>query len=101
MQISMRNVIFINSHPIQYFAPLYKYMNDHGTRTIAWYCSSESANEELDKEFGVSIKWDIPLFEGYEYLFFKNYSWRPSHSNGFWGLINLGMIKQLFIIPKS
>ena len=97
----MKNVIFINSHPIQYFAPMYKYMNEHGVNTNALYCSDESIRGGLDKQFGVDVKWDIPLLEGYGYRFFKNYSWKPSHASGFFGLINLGAIVRLFKIPKS
>ncbi|RLJ73923.1 glycosyltransferase family 4 protein [Pedobacter alluvionis] len=97
----MKDIIFINSHPIQYFAPMYKYMNDHGVKTKAWYESDESIKGGLDIEFGTRIKWDIPLLEGYEHKFFKNHSWKPSHKKGFFGLINLGLIKELFQIPKS
>ncbi|MBC7888334.1 MAG: glycosyltransferase family 4 protein [Ferruginibacter sp.] len=97
----MKDVIFVNSHPIQYFAPMYKYMNEQGVTTKAWYSSNESVKGGFDKEFGVDVKWDIPLLEGYEYRFFKNYSWKPSHSSGFFGLINLGMVRELFRIKKS
>ncbi len=97
----MRNIIFVNSHPIQYFAPLYKYMNFNGLKTKAWYCSDASIKGNRDRQFGVDIKWDIDLLDGYEYRFFKNNSWKPSHFNGFFGLINLGMIKALFKEPKS
>jgi glycosyltransferase involved in cell wall biosynthesis len=55
----------------------------------------------MDKQFGVKIKWDIPLLDGYEYKFFKNYSWKPSQFNGFFGLINIGIIKELFEIKRS
>lgn len=96
-----KKIIFINSHPIQYFAPMYKYMNEQGVNTEAWYCSDESIKGGFDKEFGVKITWDIPLLNGYSYRFFKNYSWKPSISKGFFGLINLGLIKQLFNEPKA
>ena len=97
----MKPIIFINSHPIQYFAPMYKYMNEQGVTTKAWYCSDESIKGGRDKEFGVEVKWDIPLLEGYESRFFKNHSWKPSHFNGFFGLINLGMIWEMLKTPKS
>lgn len=97
----MKKIIFINSHPIQYFAPMYKYMNENGLKTAAWYASDDSIRGAMDEEFGIKIKWDIPLLEGYEYKFFKNYSWKPSISSGFFGLINLGMLKELSVIPKS
>jgi glycosyltransferase involved in cell wall biosynthesis len=76
-------------------------MNESGVKTKAWYCSDESIRGGLDKQFGVDVKWDIPLLEGYESVFFKNYSWKPSHTSGFFGLMNLGIILQLFRIPKS
>ena len=97
----MKDIIFINSHPIQYFAPLYKYLNEHGVKTKAWYGSDESIKGGMDKQFGTEVKWDIPLLQGYQYEFFKNYSWKASHFNGFLGLINLEMIGRLFSIPKS
>ena len=97
----MKKIIFINSHPIQYFAPMYKYMNEQGLDVSAWYGSDVSVKGSIDNEFGVLVKWDIPLVEGYSHRFFKNMSWVPSHANGFWGLINLGMILEIFKIPKS
>ncbi len=76
-------------------------MNEVGLKTSCWYCSGTSSAETFDQEFGVKVKWDIPLFEGYEYKAFKNYSWKPSISKGFFGLMNFGMIRQLSKIPKS
>ncbi len=76
-------------------------MNENGVKTMVWYCSDSSVKGDFDKQFGVDVKWDIPLLEGYESKFFKNYSWKPSHSRGFFGLINFGMIRQLFFIRKS
>jgi len=94
-------IVFINTHPIQYFAPLYAYCNIEGLRVDAWYCSDESIKGEKDLQFGHAVKWDIPLLDGYVYRFFKNYSWKPSIHSGFFGLINLGMIIALFKEPKS
>lgn len=76
-------------------------MNEQGVRTKAWYCSDESIRGAIDLEFGTNVKWDIPLLEGYEFCFYKNYSWKSSHTRGFFGLINLGMVRQLFREPKS
>ncbi|MDO9372924.1 MAG: glycosyltransferase family 4 protein [Ferruginibacter sp.] len=97
----MKNLIFLNSHPVQYFAPLYKYLNGNGLPTKAWYCSDESIKGGLDVQFGVEVKWDIPLLEGYESVFLKNYSWKPSHFKGFFGLMNFGVIRQMSKEPKS
>ncbi|MCS5489177.1 glycosyltransferase family 4 protein [Algoriphagus limi] len=101
MSSQYRRFVFINSHPIQYFAPLYKKMTDEGLHTQVWYASNESVNGGFDKEFGQKVKWDVPLLEGYSYRFFKNYSLNPSINNGFFGLLNLGMLKALLKLPKS
>jgi glycosyltransferase involved in cell wall biosynthesis len=101
MKSQPTKIIFINSHPIQYFAPLYAYCNKEGLKVEAWYCSDESIRGNTDVQFGKSVKWDIPLLEGYPYRFFKNFSWKPSIHNGFFGLINTGIIKALFKEPKS
>lgn len=97
----MRNVVFINSHPIQYFAPLYAYLNKQGINTSAWYCFNNISLNSFDNEFGVKIEWDIPLLEGYDFKFFKNYSPLFLNNTGFFGLINPGMLLELFKIPKS
>lgn len=96
-----KNIIFINTHPIQYFAPLYKYCTERNLPVEVWYCSDESMKPVTDTQFGVPIQWDIPLLEGYKSSFFKNYSWKPSHFNGFWGLINFGIWGKLISRPKS
>jgi glycosyltransferase involved in cell wall biosynthesis len=101
MKNSARKIIFINSHPIQYFAPLYAYCNREGVKVEAWYCSDESIRGHRDVQFGKAVKWDIPLLEGYPYRFFRNISRKPSIHGGFFGLINPGIIKALFKEPKS
>lgn len=98
----MKPIVFLNSHPIQYFAPLYQEIS--GTPDLeltVWYCSDESIKGKLDKGFGENVKWDIPLLKGYEYKFIKNNSWSPSIHKGFWGLQNWAVIRLLYKQPKS
>lgn len=96
-----KKVIFINSHPIQYFAPLYQYLNKNGLPTECWYCSDENVKGHFDKQFGTEVKWDIPLLEGYTARFFRNRSWKPSLYNGFFGLINPGLLSALWKAEAS
>lgn len=49
----------------------------------------------LDKQFGVNVDWDVPLLEGYKYVFLKNYSWKPAVSGSFFGLVNFGIVSYL------
>ncbi|MFD2582256.1 glycosyltransferase family 4 protein [Pedobacter vanadiisoli] len=93
--------IFLNSHPIQYFAPLYKYWSENASDLEVWYCSDESLSSNHDPGFNKKIKWDIDLLDGYSYRFFRNHSPRASIHRGFFGLINLGVIRALYKEPKS
>ncbi len=94
-------VIFINSHPIQYFVPLYQHLQHLGIDTQCWYASDETLRGHHDRQFGVHVAWDIPMLDGYTATFFKNRSWRPSLYQGLFGLINPGMWRQLFHEKKS
>ncbi|MCU0321390.1 MAG: glycosyltransferase family 4 protein [Chitinophagaceae bacterium] len=88
-----KKIIFLNSHPIQYFAPLYQEIARCKELDLAvLYCSDETLKGAIDKQFGVKVKWDIPLLNGYSYKFLKNKSWKPSIFKGFWGLINWEVI---------
>ena len=64
------------------------------------YCSDQGVSEKKDEQFEQIFQWNIPLLEGYPHRFFRNYSPRPGLS-GFWGLQNWGIIRHLFLAPKS
>ncbi|HNP53522.1 MAG TPA: glycosyltransferase family 4 protein [Ferruginibacter sp.] len=85
----MKKLIFLNSHPIQYFAPLYQQITQGTNIPLeVWYCSDESIKGKLDKGFGTAVKWDIPLLQGYAYQFLPNDARNPSIHGGLWGLKN-------------
>lgn len=87
----MKKVVVLTSHPIQYQAPLFKLlagMPDLDFRV--WFCWNR---ESMDKEFGVSVRWDIPLLDGYNNAFLKNYSFAPS--SDFFGQFNPGVILRI------
>lgn len=96
-----RDIVFINTHPIQYFVSLYKYLNKKGITAHCWYCSDFSIKENFDSQFNTEIKWDIPLLDGYNYRFFKNFSWKANSSESFFSNINLGMLKSLITLKPS
>lgn len=97
-----KNIIIVVTHPIQYFVPLYQEISKERDLNLkVYYCSDETVNGGIDKHFGISIKWDIPLLEGYKFKFLKNNSWKSSFNNGFWGVINFSIIKELIRSPKS
>ena len=97
----MIRVLFLNSHPIQYFAPLYQEISHRENFSLkVLYCSKHGLAGEKDEEFGVEVKWDLPVLAGYDHEFLKNHSPRPS-IYGFAGLINLGIFFRLMRAPKS
>ena len=58
------------SHPIQYQAPLLKRIAREPDIALKVFFSSDfSVRGQVDKEFGVRVKWDTPLLDGYEHEF--------------------------------
>ncbi|MFN8416207.1 MAG: glycosyltransferase family 4 protein [Cytophagaceae bacterium] len=96
----MYKLFFLISHPIQYYTPWFKELNK-GIDLEVLYCSDETISGYKDKEFGIDIKWDVPLLEGYQYTFLKNNSWKPSIYNGFLGLLNFSIINILLKNRKN
>jgi glycosyltransferase involved in cell wall biosynthesis len=95
-------LVFVNTHPIQYFAPLYEEIEIEGTFDLeVWYCTKHGLDGEIDKQFGTNVKWDLPLLEGYKYKFLKNHSPKAGFYNGFWGIMNFGIWSELKKLPKK
>ena len=68
----------ITSHPIQYYAPWFSYINQNTDLDLkVFYLWNFGVAETIDSEFKQSIKWDIPLLEGYNYKFVSNVSKNP------------------------
>lgn len=85
----------LDSHPIQYRAPLFKKLTQHPRIDLhVYYCLDYGVIEKLDPGFCIRYKWDIPLLEGYHYKFLRNFSLTLVPT--FLGQINLGVIKELF-----
>ena len=80
-------IAVLNSHPIQYFAPLYAYLNSAPDLEVtALYLSDISIRGGKDVEFGREVKWDLDLLAGYQCVFLgeKAHAREPG---GFWSLI--------------
>lgn len=85
----------LNSHPIQYFAPLYRRLAQRPDLNLTvYYCSRHGLDPTLDPGFGQEVQWDVPLLEGYRSIFLKNSSRRPG-LNHFFGLFNPTIISEL------
>jgi glycosyltransferase involved in cell wall biosynthesis len=85
----------LSSHPIQYFAPLFRRLAAQpGVDLTVFYCSRQSAVPRGDPGFGTVVQWDIGLLEGYKYHFLPNWR-RADEVRGFFSLINPGIILEL------
>ena len=82
----------ITTHPIQYYAPVFKLLNEQpGVSIRVFYTWGEKAKDKFDPGFGKKINWDIPLLQGYDYEWVKNTSGDPG-THHFRGVINPELI---------
>lgn len=80
-------IAFVNTHPIQYFAPLYAFLNQTGEFAVtALYLSDFSVRGSLDAAFGQVVRWDVDLLSGYDVRFVEGASVR-SEPAGFFSII--------------
>ena len=80
-------IAILNSHPIQYFAPLYAYLNRAPDLEVtALYLSDFSIRGGRDSGFGQDIKWDLDLLHGYRSVFLGDAA-RTREPGGFWSLV--------------
>jgi glycosyltransferase involved in cell wall biosynthesis len=93
-------VLLLCEHPVQYNTILWSLQARHPKLDIlVAYCSLRGAQAAIHTEFGVDVKWDVPLLEGYPWIlippakarengsgrpgFFSKELWRLVHDGGF------------------
>jgi glycosyltransferase involved in cell wall biosynthesis len=82
------------SHPIQYQAPLLRRIAaDPGIDLTVFYGSDFSVKGYRDHGFGVDVKWDVPLLEGYAYEFLPNV--RDNGTASVFSPISVGLMRRL------
>ncbi len=87
MNARKTKIAVINSHPIQYFAPLYAYLSASSDIDVtALYLSDYSIRGAPDLGFGQVVKWDVDLLAGYDHRFVKHASKRAA-SSGFFSIV--------------
>jgi glycosyltransferase involved in cell wall biosynthesis len=91
---SPRRLAVVISHPIQHFAPLFRDLAKHPEIELkVFYCCDWGIRDYADPGFGQTIKWDIPLLEGYQSEFLPIKS-RPKDLS-FFSIDNPGLSKRL------
>lgn len=91
----MLRLAIIVSHPIQYYAPLYKRLASRDDLSIkvffTWHAGLAAVK---DRGFQIPVAWDIPLTEGYEFEVVANSSSDPG-THHFLGLRNPSLIERV------
>jgi len=87
----------VNTHPIQYFAPLYRRIAESRDIDITvYYCSRQGLEKGfIDAGFGKEVVWDIPLLEGYPHQFLPNLG-GDRGVRGFLSLLNPSIVNALW-----
>jgi glycosyltransferase involved in cell wall biosynthesis len=83
----------ITTHPIQYYAPLFKLLQQRVDLMI-FYTWGGSSVEKHDPGFDKVIKWDTDMLEGYNYQWVDNVA-KDKGSHHFKGISNPMLISQI------
>jgi len=66
------SLVVISTHPIQYHAPVYRYLQQRlGIPTTVIYGSDQGLARYHDKEFNADFAWDVDLLSGYKSFFLR------------------------------
>ncbi len=88
----MTKLAIITSHPIQYYAPWFRYLaNSKDLAIKVFYLWNFGVTKQVDVGFQQALEWDIPLLTGYDYEFVPNVSSTPG-THHFWGLQNPSLV---------
>src|SRR2546426_10796700 len=76
-------LVGVCSHPVQYRAPLYRYLNRQpDTAICAVYLRDTHVRESYDPDFAATFRWATDLLGGYKSQFIQDGADRKRHS--FW-----------------
>jgi glycosyltransferase involved in cell wall biosynthesis len=88
MTLRPLRVLLVSSHPVQYSTPIFRRMAQDPRLDIqVAYCSLQGTQSGIDPDFGVEVKWDVPVLEGYPWICLPNRSQTP-RLGSFFGLFN-------------
>jgi glycosyltransferase involved in cell wall biosynthesis len=84
-------VLALGTHPVQYQVPILRQMAAREDLDLqVAFCTLRGAEAAHDPEFGATVKWDVPLLDGYPWVHVPN---RGSGAENFFGLYNWGLWK--------
>src|ERR1700678_4792981 len=85
---------YLVTHPIQYQAPLLRRIaQEPGIDLTVFFGSDFSVRGYKDEGFGVGVKWDVPLLDGYRHEFLPTL--RDNATVGVASPLNYGILNRL------
>lgn len=85
---------YLVSHPIQYQAPMLRHIAAHPRIDLTvFFLSDHSVRQFEDPGFGVPVRWDVPLLDGYRHVFLPALGGKNRLS--FWRPFVYGLRRQL------
>src|SRR5580698_7247027 len=85
---------YLVSHPIQYQAPLLRRIaQEKDIELTVLFGSDFSVHDYKDEGFGVGVKWDVPLLDGYRHEFLPVL--RDNSNPGALSPLNYGIFSRL------
>jgi len=91
----MKKLAIVTTHPIQYYAPVFKLLHERNQIAIkVYYTWGEKALDKYDHGFRQKVTWDIPLLNGYSFEWVFNTSPDPG-THHFKGIVNPNLTKRI------
>jgi glycosyltransferase involved in cell wall biosynthesis len=88
-------VVFVISHPIQYYVPLLQGLSSNAKIDIhVLYTWGKESMIKFDPGFNKVIEWDLPLLDGYNYEFLENVAADPG-THHFKGIDNPSIVNRI------
>lgn len=84
----------VDSHPIQYHYQYFRLLAENPDIELTVFFCWDTRAGVADPNYG-KVKWDVPVLEGYQYQFVRNWSLRPGPGDRFFAQINPGLIALL------
>lgn len=99
-----KRIGFLISHPIQYYAPIFRELAKHCDLTV-FFAHRQTAEQQASAGFGVAFDWDVDLLSGYDSRFLTNVARQPS-TDRFAGCDTPGIAEEIarggfdaFVVP--
>ena len=98
----MLRLAVVTTHPIQYYAPLFRTLAERGNVDVRVFYEWEGGSQAptLDRDFGQAVQWDVPLLDGYPHEFVPNRSPDPG-THHFRGLDNPALVPRILAYRPS